>query len=199
MVVERLARRHVLHVYLLPVRSVARDDIRHVLAVVRERGALQCHRAVGAQRVRVEPHAPLAEGRIVAVHLVEHRLVLQSVVAVGVPLAAALECHAALLVVHGLLQALQYRLAHRYIVEILAADEVFLSHPLCRGCARVVLQPTVRVCHLLSEVLVNGVVLRRCRIFQLCHSVGCRQQGCCCKRQNYCFIHFFFVFIYSCQ
>ena len=182
MVIERLARRHVLHVYLLPVRSVTRDDIRHILAVVRERGALQRHRAVGAQRVRVEPHAPLADGRVVAVHLVEHRLVLQSVVAVGVPLAAALECHAALLVVSGLLQALQYHLAHGYIVEIFPAHEVLLPHPLCRGCARVVLQPAIRVCHLLSEVLVNGVVLRRCRIFQLCHSVGCRQQGCCCKR-----------------
>ena len=182
MVVDVATRLAVLYVYLLPVRSASRDNVSHISSVVREVYTLQSHGAVSTESVGVEPYALLACVGSRAVHLVEHALVLQSVVAVYIPFALALERNANLLVVGSLLQSFQDVLAHGDVVEIFACHGILGVHPLGSLCAHVILEPAVRVCHFLAEVHVYSVVLRSLRIGHLRHCVDRRQHSCSCNR-----------------
>ena len=182
MVVDVATRLAVLYVYLLPVRSASRDNVSHISSVVREVYTLQSHGAVGAESVGVEPYALLACVGSGAVHLVEYALVLQSVVAVYIPFALALERNANLLVVGSLLQSFQDVLAHGDVVEIFACHGILGVHPFGSLCAHVVLEPAVGVSHFLAEVHVNSVVLMSLRIGYLRHCVNRRQHSCSCNR-----------------
>ena len=144
-------------------------------------GSFQRYRSVRAKRIRVEPDALLVFLCIWAIHLIEHKLVLQSVVTVYIPLAVLLERHTDFLVIGSLLQSLQNRLAERDAVDILTCDGVLCLHPLRRFATCVVLQPSVRVGNLLAEILVHDIVLPRLRIshvLRLHHCGGKQGRGC---------------------
>ena len=175
MVLQVVARLAVLDVDFLPVGTAARDDVGHVATVVGEVSALESHSAVGAELVGVEPYALFLYGRVGTVHLIEHILVLQSVVAMYIPLAVLLEGDAELLEIGGLLESLQDFGTHGDAVEIVACELVLSLNPLGSLLAGVVLEPAVRVGNFHTEILVNGVILWSRRIINLRHS-RCRHK-----------------------
>ena len=73
MVGEKFLGLGVHHVYLVPVRAVARDDVGRVFAVVGEAETLEGHGAVVGEGIGIEEHFRCASERIRAV---EHALVL---------------------------------------------------------------------------------------------------------------------------
>ena len=178
MVGEQLARFDVHHVNLLPVASAAGYDIGKIASVVGKRDILQSHRTVVAQLVGIEKHTLLAAQ---TVHLVEHGLVLHTVVLVNIPFAVLLKRRIHLLVVHHLLQSPEILVALRNLRQISIRHPVFCLYPCRRGSTRVVLQRAERVSHLHSEILIHSSVLRSLRIP---HSLSVHSHGRCSQDRS---------------
>ena len=163
-VIQQLLCLHVHDVYLLPVAAAARDGVCEVFAVVAEGDVLQSHCTVIAQLVGVEEHAPCIAQ---FVHLVEHGLVLQSVVAVHIPLAVLLEGCVHLLVVGHFLESFQILGALWYLGQVGVGNVVLSLYPCGRHAAGVVFQRAEGVGHLSAEVFVHRSVFWGYRVFQV--------------------------------
>ena len=172
MVVQELSRSDIHHVKLRPVGTASRHAVSHVLPVVREVNALQSHRSVVAQLVRVEEHARRTAQ---FVHHVEHTLVLQAVILVEIPLAVTLERCAYFFVVRHLFQSFEQLRAERNLPDVAVGNGIFCLYP-CRSLrTAVVLQPAIRVFHLRSEIGIDRRPLFRHRILNALSTDGQRQ------------------------
>ena len=167
---QQLAGGGVHNIKLLPVAAASGNGVCEVLSVVAEKHSLEGHGAVIAQGIGIEHHPGLAVG---AVHLVQHALVLQSVVLVEVPFTVlATHRRPDLLVIVHLLQALQQLATEAYAFEIMVGVPVLGLHP--GGClvGKVVLQPAVGIGHGSAEIIVNGRVFACLRHLRRAGSYG---------------------------
>ena len=159
---QYLERLRVHHIKLRPVAARTRDGVGQVFAVVGETDVAQGHRAVSRELVGVEEDASvllLAQ----AVHLVEHTLVLKTVVLVEIPLARGLDIEGCshLAVIGDFAQALQKFAAEGDLGQVVLCHLVLGLHPLHGGLRVVILQGAVGVGYFHTEILIHGVVRRR--------------------------------------
>ncbi len=177
-VVEHTVLLEILDVDLVPVAAVAGDDVGQVATVVREVERLQGHGAVVAQCVGVEHHLVVAVGTV----LIEHTLVLQSVVLVEVEFVLYLEGSRHLLVVGEFGDALLHILAEGDLGQIVLSHLVLGIDPGLGLGAAVILEPAVRVGHLGAEVVVHRVHAARVGVVD----ASLRREG---RRCNQCAAH----------
>ena len=164
MVGEELLGLHVHHVDLFPVASASGDGVGEILAVIGEGDAFEGYGSVVAQLVWVEEHASFASE---LVHLVEHSLVLQTVVLIDIPLSVLLERGIDLLVVSHLLEAFQILVALRYLGEVSVGYGVLCLYP-SRSCRTgIVFERAEWIRYFFAEVFVHRIVLRGGRILQV--------------------------------
>ena len=133
MVTGELTGLQVDDIEFLPVGTATGDAVSCPLAVVGEIDTFQGYRTIGAQRVWIQEYARLTAQ---LVHLIEHTLVLQTVVLVEVPLAVALAWCTNLLVVGQLGESVEQLLAEGNLLQVGVGHLVFGCHPgssLCRG------------------------------------------------------------------
>lgn len=148
---------------LLPVAAGARDDVSHVLAVVRERDILERHGAIVRELIGVKEYAAWRSERI---HLIKDALILEPVIGVDVPFAASFKGHADAFVVSHLAEPLENLGALRHLGQISTSEGVLGLDP-CGGLGtRVVLERAERVGHALAKIDIDSAVGRRGGIFE---------------------------------
>ena len=192
MVVKEFSGCHILDIDFFPVAAATRNDVGKIASVVGEGNALYRNGSVGAETVWIEKDALFTTQ---LVHLIEHRLVLQSVVAINVPFAILLEWGIDFLVVDNLAQPFKIFGALWNLGQIGIGHCVFCFDPCCRCCAGVVFEWAIGVRHLHSEILVDGIVGRWRRIMQLlCINGSGSQRECRCAKNL--FYHSCFVLLF---
>ena len=159
MVFKQAAILHIHHENFFPVAAAAGNHIGHVLAVVREIGALESHRAVVAEGIGIQEDAGLAAE---FVHLVEDALVLESVVLVEIPFAVLLvRGRAHLFVVGDFLEPREYLFAGGKLFKIGPGHFILRLDPGGSLGGSVVFQPTIWIGDLRAEVIVDSIVFAR--------------------------------------
>ena len=152
-VVEHAVFLQVLDEDLVPVTAAAGDDVGQIAAVIGEVQLLQGHGAVFAQRVGVKHHLVVARFVI----LVEHALVLQTVVLEKIEFVLYLEGSTHLLVVGEFSDALFHILAEGNLCQVVLRHLVLGIDPGLGLGAAVILEPAVGVGHLGAEVSVHCI------------------------------------------
>ena len=172
-VAQVAAAGHVAHVELLPVGAGGGGAVHQAPSVARDGEGAERHRAVLREGVGVQQQARLG---VEGVEGVEHRLVLQPVVAEEEVAAALAEGDAELLVVPQPRQALADRLALRDLLQVAEGDAVLRLHPRAGLRAVGLLQPAVGVGHARAVVVVDLRTARGDRVVQLLRG-GARRQA----------------------
>ena len=151
MVVEHFALLHILHIYLIPVATAARNGVSHIAAIFRKVNRLQRHSAIVGEFVWVEHFTRRAIERV---HFIQHALILQTIVLIEEVFTVMLERNAHLLIVLEFHHLLFQGIAERNLRNVVLGHLVFGFHP-SGGFGRiVVLQPAVRVSHLHAKILI---------------------------------------------